>query len=152
MDFSIGVVETEAQPVLFISTVTPVDKLPQELGRAYSAIIQYLGELGEQPVNAAFTAYHNMDMERLKVDMGFPVSRALPGRADIVAGEIPAGKKVTRMYKGPYTGMEPVYGEMTRYMQENGLEPKGVVYEFYYNSPMEVDESELLTKIVFLLK
>jgi hypothetical protein len=30
--------------------------------------------------------------------------------------------------------------------------PAGVVYEYYYNSPMEVPESELLTKIEFVLK
>jgi len=148
----IEVVETAAQPVLHIKTVTPVGNLPQELGKAFMAIMQYLGELGEQPTDAPFTAYYNMDMERLEVEIGFPVSKALPGRGDILAGEIPAGKKVTRMYKGPYREMEPVYGAMTHYMQENGHDPSGVVYEFYYNSPMEVEESELLTKIVFLLK
>jgi len=148
----IQVVETAAQPVLHIKTVTPVGNLPQELGKAFRAIMQYLGELDEQPTDVPFTAYYNMDMERLEVDIGFPVSKALPGRGDIVAGEIPAGKKVTRMYKGPYREMEPVYDALARYMQENGHEPSGVVYEFYYNSPMEVEESELLTKIVFLLK
>ncbi len=121
--------ETEAQPVLFISTVTPVDKLPQELGRAYSAIIQYLGELGEQPVNAAFTAYHNMDMERLKVDMGFSC-RGRRSDAPISSRErYRPGRRLPDV-QGTLYGMEPVYGEMTRYMQENGLEPKGVVYEF----------------------
>ena len=152
MNDSIEVVETAAQPALFIRTVTPVGNLPQELGKAFSAIMQYLGELGEQPADAPFTAYYNMDMELLEVEIGFPVTKALPGRGDIAAGEIPAGKKVTTMYKGPYTKMEPVYDALSRYMQENGLEPTGVVYEYYFNSPMEVDESELLTKIVFLLK
>jgi effector-binding domain-containing protein len=151
-DSLIEVVETAAQPALFVRTVTPVGNLPQELGKAFTAIMQYLGELGEQPANAPFTAYYNMDMEHLEVEIGFPVTKALPARGDIAAGEIPAGKKVTRMYKGPYMGMEPVYAEIAQYMEENGLEPTGVVYEFYYNSPCEVSESELLTKIVFLLK
>lgn len=48
--------------------------------------------------------------------------------------------------------MEPVYNEMMLYMAENELEPVGVAYEFYYNSPEEVPEKELLTKIMFPLK
>ena len=65
---------------------------------------------------------------------------------------IPAGKKATCMFKGPYKDMAPVYDAMNKWMNENGYQPTGVVYEFYQNSPMEVQESELLTKIVFLLK
>lgn len=37
-------------------------------------------------------------------------------------------------------------------MKDKGCEPTGVVYEYYYNSPQEVTESELLTEIEFLLK
>lgn len=152
MDYNFEVVETAAQPMLAMRTVTSVANLPQELGKAYHGIIAYLGEQGEQPVDAAFAAYYNMDMENLDVEMGFPVGKALPGKGEIAAGEIPGGKKATCLYKGPYKEMEPVYEAMTKWMQDNGHQPTGVVYEFYYNSPMEVPESELLTKIVFLLK
>ncbi|HYF75139.1 MAG TPA: GyrI-like domain-containing protein, partial [Candidatus Nitrosocosmicus sp.] len=129
-----------------------VGKLPEELGKAYGSIIQYLNELGEQPVEAPFTAYHNMDMENLDVEMGFPVSRQLPGRGDIKAGGIPAGKYVQCMYKGPYADMAPVYDAMNKWVGDNGLEATGTVYEFYYNSPMDVPESELLTRIEFAVK
>ena len=52
-------------------------------------------------------------------------------------------------FKGPYKEMEPVYNAMMQWIQENGYTPTGTAYEFYYNSPLEVPESELLTKIVF---
>ena len=48
--------------------------------------------------------------------------------------------------------MAPTYAAMNGWMSDNGYVPTGVVYEFYYNSPEEVPESELLTKIEFLLK
>ncbi|RYD03611.1 hypothetical protein N752_18735 [Desulforamulus aquiferis] len=48
--------------------------------------------------------------------------------------------------------MEPVYNAMMQWINENGYAPTGVAYEFYYNSPMEVPESELLTKVVFPIK
>ncbi|MGE5541601.1 MAG: GyrI-like domain-containing protein [Bacillota bacterium] len=152
MDYRFEIEETAAQPALCVRTVTPVGNLPQELGKAFHAVVSYLNEVGEEPVPAAFAGYHNMDMEHLDVEMGFPVRKALPGKGEIVSSEIPAGKKATCMYKGPYQEMKPVYDAMAKWMAENGHQPTGVVYEFYYNSPMEVPESELLTKIVFPLK
>ena len=152
MENKFAVIETDAQPVLVVRTIISVDKLPQVIGKAYMEIMAYLGELKEQPADMPFVAYYNMDMEKLDVAIGFPVAKALPGRGEIIAGIIPAGKKATAMYKGPYKEMAPIYEELTKWMQDNGHQPSGVVYEFYYNSPMEVAESELLTKIVFLLK
>ncbi|NPV90973.1 MAG: GyrI-like domain-containing protein [Firmicutes bacterium] len=152
MDYRFEVVDSPAMNALSMRTVTPAANLPQELGKAYTAIIAYLGEIGEQPCEAAFAAYYNMDMEKLDVEMGFPVPRPLPGRGEIKASQIPAGKAATYLYQGPYQEMAPVYEAMSGWMSDSGLQPIGVVYEFYYNSPMEVPASELLTKIVFPLK
>ena len=158
MGYKFELNEQPAQPVLSMRTRTAVGNLPQEIGKAYQAIIQYLNEIGEKPLNTAFAAYYNMDMEDLDVEMGFPVPRSLAGKGEIKSGEIPAGKQVSCLYKGPYSQMGPVYNAMTQWINENGYTPTGVAYEFYYNapigsgSPVEVPESELLTKIVFPLK
>lgn len=145
--------EQPEQPVLSIRTRTAVANLPQELGKAYGAIIGYLHEIGEEPLGAAaFAAYYNMDMEDLDVEMGFQVAKPLAGRGEIKASVIPAGQQVSCLYKGPYNEMEPVYNAMSQWMKDNGHTPTGVFYEFYYNSPLEVPEKELLTKIVFPLK
>jgi len=112
MDYKFKLNEQPAQPVLSMRTITSVGNLPQELGKAYGAIIEYLNEIGEKPLDAAFAAYYNMDMENLDVEMGFPVSKPVAGKGGIKAGEIPAGKQVSYLYKGPYNGMEPVYNAM----------------------------------------
>ncbi|TCL65259.1 effector-binding domain-containing protein [Hydrogenispora ethanolica] len=152
MDYHFEVSEAPAQPLLFIRKFTTVGQLPQEIGQACQTVIEYLNRLGEKPLNAALTAYYNLDMEHLDVAMGFPVARPLPGSEAIQAGELPAGKQLSYLYKGPYQGMEPVYNAMFQWLEEQGLVSSGVYYEFYYNSPEEVPESELLTKIVFPLK
>jgi effector-binding domain-containing protein len=152
MENKFEVTEQPIQPVLSMRLRTSVSNLPQELGKAYGAIIQYLNEIGETPLEAAFAAYYNMDMENLDVEAGFPIPKLIPGKGEINAGEIPAGKQVSCMHKGSYQKMEPVYEAIAKWMQENGHVPTGVSYEFYYNSPMEVSEDELLTKIVFPVK
>ena len=152
MDYKFELSEQPVQPVLSMRTRTAVGNLPQELGKAYGSIIQYLNEIGEKPLEAAFAAYYNMDMENLDVEMGFPVPKPLAGKGEIKSSEIPAGKQVSCFYKGPYSQMEQVYNAMMQWINVNGHTPTGVSYEFYYNSPMDVPESELLTKIVFPIK
>ncbi|HWQ88919.1 MAG TPA: GyrI-like domain-containing protein [Desulfitobacteriaceae bacterium] len=151
MENKIELIETAEQPVLSVRKVTSVTNLPQEIGSAYHIIMAYLGELGEQPVDVPFTAYYNMDMENLEVEMGFPVSKKIAGRGEVISNVIPAGKKVTCLYKGPYKDMIPTYEALNKFIADNGYKPVGIVYEHYYNSPMEVPESDLLTKIVFLV-
>lgn len=152
MNYNIELKEKSAQPVLAIRVITAVGNLPQEIGKAYGSIMQYLNELGEQPAEAPYTAYYNLDMEHLDVEMGFPVSKSLPEKNEIKSGEIPAGKYAECMYKGPYAEMVPAYDAMNKWIAEKGHEATGISYEVYYNSPSDVPESELLTKIMFPLK
>ncbi len=151
MENKIELIETAEQPVLSVKKVTSVTNLPQEIGSAYHTIMDYLAELGEQPVDVPFTAYYNMDMENLEVEMGFPVGKKIAGKGEVISNVIPAGKKVTCLYKGPYKDMVPTYEAINKFITDNGYKPTGVVYEYYFNSPMEVSESDLLTKIVFLV-
>jgi len=144
--------EEKAQPIVSIRTTTTMDLLPQVIGESYVKIMAYLTELGEQPTFAPLTAYHTLDMQHLDVEMGFPVARLLPERGDIKAREIPPGKVVSSMYKGAYSSMEQPYKEMAKWIEDNGYTPTGISYEYYFNSPEQVPESELLTKIVMPLR
>ena len=138
-----------AQPVLSIRTMTSVERLPQEIARAYGAIAAYLGELGQAPAGVPFVGYYNMDMQALDVEIGFPTAGPLPGRGEIAAGEIAAGKQATCLYVGPYEQMAQPYEALTQFMKEQGLTPSGISYEFYFNDPSVTPAAELRTLIVF---
>jgi effector-binding domain-containing protein len=117
------------------------------IGAGYGKLAVYLGELGEYLSDVPYVAYHNMDMQNLDVEIGFPVPKALPGMGDIRSGSIPEGRVVSCMYRGAYREMVPTYTEMADWIEKNGLQPAGTAYECYYNGP-EYPESELLTMIV----
>ncbi|OPX87688.1 MAG: Bacterial transcription activator, effector binding domain [Pelotomaculum sp. PtaB.Bin104] len=152
MEFKIELNERKSQPVLFIRTRTAVENLPKVIGESYGKIMQYLSELVEPPADAPYTAYYNLDMKDLDVEMGFPVAKLFSEKGDIKSGEIPQGKYVSAIYKGAYSQMEQPYNEMFKWIEENGYEQKGVYYEFYFNSSNDVPESELLTKIAIPVK
>ena len=97
-------------------------------------------------------AYYNMDMQDLDIEIGFPVSRVLPDKAEVQTSEIPAGKHATCLYTGPYEGLPPAYEALTAWIQAHGYEPTGVAYEHYLNDPATTLPEALQTQIAFPLK
>ncbi len=152
MGYKCEIHDQNPQPTLSIRTHTSVDRLGQVLGETYASIMQHLVELGEQPSGAPFTAYFNMDMQNLDVEIGFPVDRKIPGKETIQSSEMPGGKYASCLHKGPYSEITHAYEAINKFLQENSLQPTGVVYEFYLNKPDEVSQEELLTQIEFPLK
>lgn len=142
-----------AQPAMSIRTKTAVQNLPMVLGKAFGDIATYIGEQGQQPQGPPFVAYYNMDMENLDIEIGFPVAKKLPGKGEVKASEIPAGKVATCIYTGPYgEGMKAAYEALGKLVEEKGSVPTGTVYEIYLNSPMDTPPEKLMTQILFPLK
>jgi len=135
MSYKIKLMELPEQPALTMRTTTAVQNLPEFFGKAYSGIMQYLGELGETPAGMPFGAYYNLDMQNLDVEAGFPVAKALPGEDEIKASQIPGGKFISTVHVGAYDSVEPAYDALTKWAKDNGYEPSGVAYEYYLNDP-----------------
>jgi effector-binding domain-containing protein len=91
-------------------------------------------------------------MENLNIEIGLPIAWEIEGNDDITLRYIPAGKKAIGFHKGAYSELVTMFERLTRFITEKGYNPSGVVYEYYYNSPEEVPETELLTKAEFILE
>lgn len=134
-----------AQPTLVVRTHAPVKQLGQVVGAAFGAVIQYLGELGEQPAGPSFAVYYNSDMQNLDMEIGFPVARALPGNGEIQAGEIPAGRYATCLYTGPYSNFAEAYAALSKWLEEQGQRVTEVAYEMYLDDPSITPHDRLRT-------
>ncbi|WP_225370481.1 GyrI-like domain-containing protein [Methanobrevibacter arboriphilus] len=121
------------------------------IGETYEKIEEYLKEIGEYPEDIPFVRYFNMDMENLKVEIGFPVYKELPGKDDIEFSYIEEMKAVYSLYQGPYQEMGETYDEIMMWIEDNGMKPTGIFLESYYNSPKDVSEDKLLTRILMPL-
>ncbi len=152
MTYRCEIREQAAQPTLAIRTRTSVQDLPQLIGRCYGAIGAYLGLLGQCPAGAPYTAYYNMDMQDLDVELGFPVPMELPGKDEIKAGHIPGGKSAVVMYTGPYEKISAAYEALGKWVAEKGYEATGVSYEYYLSDPGETTPEDLQTLVMFPLK
>ena len=151
MGFQIEIIDAQPQPALAIRTTVPVERLGEEVGKAYGMVIGYLASLGEQAQGPAFICYHSMDMAALDVEIGFPVPREIPGAGPVIATQIAGGRRAVTHYKGPYEGLKEPYEALMGWIPSQGETWQGMSYEFYFNSPDEVPPSELLTRIELLL-
>jgi effector-binding domain-containing protein len=125
-----------------------VTRLSEHFGRVFCAIPQYLDELKEIAAGPPFAMYHNMDMNDLDVEAGFPVARALPTRGEIQANTLPAGEIATCVHVGPYDQVERTYKALLSFIGEQGRVPASPPYEFYLNGPADTPAEKLLTKVV----
>lgn len=152
MSYLFQVVETEPQAAVVIRKVTSANNLPTVVEETFNTIVEYISKKEGLSLGAAFIAYYSMDENNLEVEIGFPVSEEIPAEGDIICTKIPGGKRVIGYYKGAYSYMTYLYDEMLKWILLKNLEPSSLVYEYYFNSPQNVSENELLTKIEFLLK
>ena len=145
--------EQKAVPALMIRTRTTMDTLPRVIGENYGKIMGYLAEIGKRPAEAPYTCYHNMDMEDLDVEMGVSGGKG-PGRQGCYRerGDT-RGEICVRYVQG--TLLRDGRNPTMRYLPgcgNRGMSRPGAYYEVYYNSPGEVPEAELLTKIMIPVK
>lgn len=143
----IEIIRISRQMTLSLRSVVKMCDLPAFIGDSYRRIDAYLKELGEFITDVPFTAYHSIGSDKLDVEVGFPVARALPGKGDIQPGFLPEGFAIFCMFRGSNSEMEPAYAEMVRWIEEHGCESAGATYEYYFNGP-PFPKSELLTKIM----
>lgn len=152
MTYEFELSEQKAQNTIAIRTRSAASDLPQVLGKAFDALMNYMNETGVQALGAPFVGYFNMDIQDLDIEVGFPVAVPSVEKGEIKPSTIPAGKQLSCLYKGPYSQIEPAYNAVMEHIAVNNYTWTGICYEFYLNDPDNTPESELLTKIVMFLK
>jgi effector-binding domain-containing protein len=142
----------QGQSTASIRLRTPVAQLKEELGKAYGEIGMLLGQQSTGPSGPPFAVYHNMDMNDLDVEIGFPVAHPIRAEGRMKASVLPAGPTAVAVHKGPYEAMEQAYKDLMGFIQKHAAEAQGLCYEVYLNDPQSTKPEDLLTEINFPLK
>lgn len=151
MSYQCEINDYQVRPTLVVRTHVAVQDLPQTLGSAFGAVIAWLGQAGQQPAGPPFVAYHNMDMQALDIEAGFPVFAAMDGQDDVQASEIPGGKYASCLHIGPYDEVKAAYEALGQYSAQHGYQPTGVSYEFYLDDRETTPPQDLQTQVLFPL-
>lgn len=141
--------ETDELKTLMIRLTTSVSELPKVIGEAYKDIMDYMQSSGIQCSGYPYVLYHNMDMNNLDIDIGWPVQQFDNGNGNIKPSTIPGGKVLFETHTGPYSKLEDTYKKVMEYIKEKGIKTTEWMYEMYPNSPLDTPEDKLITEIYF---
>lgn len=149
---SITLIEQSEQHVLTIRAAIDFMKdFSDFCGQSFEGIAEYLNHIGVLLGGAPIVCFHNMDLEHLDVEVGFPVANSINGKGDMKAYTIPAQKVVSAIDLGSYEKQDPTLEEIFAWIQKNGYEMQGEIYYQYLNDT-ERPENEYLTKMVIPIR
>lgn len=148
---NIDIIRKPAMKRIFIRQTTSVDKLAQLIGESYGKMAVLLQEKGIELCDMPYAAYHNMDMQSLDIELGFPILREIEVPEGIELGDLPEQRVLMTLHLGAYDGMEPTYQDMMQHVKEHNLPVTGLVYESYLNGPPYPTE-QMVTMVMMPLR
>ncbi|MCC0632709.1 GyrI-like domain-containing protein [Clostridioides sp. ZZV15-6388] len=120
--------------------------------QSFRKISNYLEEKGILSAGAPIVCFHNMDLEKLDVEVGFPVTNHsvfnhMDTENEILQKIVPTQKIITAIDLGPYELQDPTLEELFLWAKDRGYELHGDIYYQYLND-LNRPESEYLTKMM----
>ncbi|MBT2146200.1 GyrI-like domain-containing protein [Clostridioides difficile] len=98
-------------------------------------------------LRAPIVCFHNMDLAKLDVEVGFPVANYIDGKNEILQRIVPAQKIITAIDLGPYELQDPTLEDLFSWANSNGYKLHGDIYYQYLND-INRPASEYLTKMM----
>lgn len=108
---------------------------------------EYLSSIDSLFGGEPIVCFHNMDLEHLDVEIGFPVANHINGSKEIKANLMPSQRIVSAIDLGPYEQQDPTLEDIFTWIQQNGYEMQGTIYYQYLNDTNR-PASEFLTKMI----
>jgi effector-binding domain-containing protein len=97
----IKVVERKAQPYVAICTAATIKEMPGVVPKFFPELLAFLKKHDVTPDGPVFVRFLVIDMaDKLQIEVGVPVKKAMKGAEGIVARTIPAGKYVSSHFIG----------------------------------------------------
>jgi effector-binding domain-containing protein len=124
-------------------------ELAQTLGESYGKLSAFCTENSVEMAGMPLAIYYTWENDSTDMIAAFPVSEEIEGTEGIEYGVISASKAVTAIHYGSYDSSEMTHMAMGAYIEENGFEISGPVFEIYLNDPETVSEAEIQTKIIY---
>jgi effector-binding domain-containing protein len=130
------IVATEARPTAVVRLTVPRHEIQQVMGPAIGEVMAAVAAQGVGPAGPVYSYHFRMDPGVFDFEVGVPVSAPVAPVGRVVASRLPASSRVARtVYRGPYEGLGPAWGEFNEWVRANGLAPSPSLWECYLSGP-----------------
>ena len=130
-----AVTETEAQPTAVIHLTIPRAEIQNAMGPAHQELFSALRAQGVTPAGAWFSHHFRMDPATFDFEVGVPVSAPVTPTGRVANSQLPAARVARAVYRGGYEGLGAAWGELERWMKDEGLKPASELWEIYAAGP-----------------
>ncbi|NUT35102.1 MAG: GyrI-like domain-containing protein [Hamadaea sp.] len=120
------------QAILSIRQTIATMDLPRVQGENLRTLWQVLTDRGVTPAGPPIVRYHTFSDAETDVEVGVPVSDAVPGEGSAQPGHLPAGPAVVAVHLGGHDRLGEAYQALQKAVADNGTArgPSWEVYEW----------------------
>ena len=141
--------KTEEKQVAYIFYTGPVEDMGDLIGEIVDWMMNQNVEMTGPPYSAYFTSPAEVAPEDMQYEMGVPFLGEASEAGKVKIKIMPAQQVLSTLHKGPYNEVGSVYEILMNKVIEDGYQMTGAPLEIYFNSPIEVPETDLLTEVQF---
>jgi len=129
------VVQTDEQVTAVIHITVPRAEISQVMGPAIGEILSTLAAQGTAPAGPCYSFHWKRPADTFDFEVGFPVSRPITPAGRVKMSRLPEGKVVRTLYRGGYEGLGAAWGEFMAWIEGEGFETQGSLWESYLSGP-----------------
>lgn len=135
------------QPMLTLrKTINFFEDYANFMGEAINSILQLIEENNALPSSGPIVCFHNIDLEKLDVEIGFATPRVFEDKDEIKSLTQPIRTIALTIDRGPYEKQDPTLETLMKWISDHGYEAVGGIYYHYLNNE-EQSENEYLTEM-----
>jgi effector-binding domain-containing protein len=149
--------EVTIKPINAQQVISYRDTVPtySDSGNLFNEVFAILGKYQVQPAGPPVGIYYDHEYQEQDVDVeiAIPVSTNSEIADDVPIRELPPEKEVACIFhQGGYDTIGASYGNLMRWIEENGYEIVGAVREVYLRGPESGEQDNYLTEIQLPVK
>ena len=110
------------------------EQIPEAMGRIFGLVAAATAKQGITPSELAFARYHSFGGS-IDVEAGFSVPVPIQPDGEVRPGQLPEGPAAVALHVGPYDTLADTYAALEGWLQEQGREADGAMWECYLTDP-----------------
>lgn len=134
------ILQTEALAAAVIHITVPRGDMPKVFGPGVDELMAVLAAQGIEPLSAVFAHHLTTSASEFDFELGAIIAGAVTPTGRVRSGQLPAARVARTTYTGPYEGLHGAWSEFQAWMQANGHEPAGSLWELYSVGPHSTDD------------
>jgi effector-binding domain-containing protein len=133
-----------------IRAVVPMTGIAEFFDRSFTTLADVLAGQNVAITGPAFALYHGQPTDTADLEVGFPTDEPVTPAEGVEAGSLPEGRAARLVHHGGYDQLGSSWGQLARWMSEQGLEPAASCWEVYVTQPSpEMDPADLRTELIW---